>query len=382
VLPRSHAPHHCPHQLDEAREAAVLALRRLHPTWGPRKMKAWLDDNRPFQGPVIPGGGEGAQPGLLAGTWPAASTIGDLLDRHGLVAERRVRRRVTPTTAPFAGCAAANDLWAMDFKGWTRTGDGQRVDPLTVQDQASRYLLAVTAVAQTDTEHVQAVLATLFREYGRPKALRSDNGPPFGSTGLGRLSGLSVWLITCGVLPDHTDPASPQQNGRLERMHRDLKAETMAPAAASARQQSKRFKAFQQTYNHDRPHEGLGQKTPASQYVVAEPRAWNGRPMPPEYGDEVTVRKVRSNGEIKWRGGLVYLNSALAGQPVGLTEQDDGNWTIAFGPVPLGTLTRDGTVQRLSPPGGKRRRAGLPFGPCRDPLPHPTTPETVTHHAG
>lgn len=203
---RSHAPHRCPHALEEARREAVLAVRRRHPTWGPKKVKAWLERRRPET------------------QWPAASSIGELFAREGLTVPRRRRRHAPPRTAPFAGCTAPHDVWSMDFKGWFLTGDGQRCDPLTVQDQASRYLVRVVAVERMDVGHVWPVLAAAFREHGLPRVIRSDNGAPFASTGAGGLSALSVRLIKAGVVPERTDPASPQQNGRLERLHRTLKA--------------------------------------------------------------------------------------------------------------------------------------------------------------
>jgi putative transposase len=265
----------------------------------------------------------------------------------------------------------------MDFKGWFRTSDGQRIDPFTLQDQASRFLLRLVPVAQTNTAHVQAVLETAFREYGLPKAIRSDNGPPFGSTGLGGLSQLSVWLIRCGVMPDHIDPASPQQNGRLERMHKDLKAETAAPPAGSMRAQSLRFKAFRHTYNHERPHEALGQCLPGAVYQ-ASPRRWTGKPRSPDYADDSTVRRVRSNGEIKWRGDLVYLNSALAGEPVALEAIADNGWRVSYGPVTLAIIDAQG---RLKPPHTTtvtRRRKGTAFT-STNPV---TSRKSVTHPAG
>jgi putative transposase len=356
---RSHAPVNCPHRLDGDREAAVLAVRRQHASWGPKKIKAYL---------------ERRQPTLI---WPAASTIGEALDRHGLTVPRKRRRHVLPRNRPFAACCAANDLWSMDFKGWFRTLDGTRIDPFTLQDQQSRYLLRLTPVERTDGAHVQAVLEAAFREFGLPKAIRSDNGPPFGSTGLGGLSSLSVWLLKLGVMPDHTDPASPQQNGRLERMHRDLKAETAKPPAASARAQALRFRAFRQTYNEERPHEALGLETPASHYA-ASPRPWTGRLRSPDYAGQTTVRRVRSNGEIRWRGGLVYLSTALIGEPVSIEEAGQGRWRVRYGPIELGKINQAGKIETPRGGGTTGRRSRDAFRATAS----PETAESVTHHAG
>ncbi len=342
---RSHAPHHCPHGLDDERRAAVLSVRHRYPSWGPKKVRAWLALN---------------MPGLRL---PAASTIGELFAREGLSVPRKRRRHASASLSPLKGCAAANDVWSMDFKGWFVTGDGKRCDPLTVQDQASRYLIRAVAVDRTDAAHVWPILDAAFREFGLPLAMRSDNGPPFASTGAGGLSSLAVRLIRAGVVPERIEPACPEQNGRLERLHRTLKAETASPPAATLSRQGERLARFRQIYNEDRPHEALGFATPASIYR-SSPRRWSGRLISPDYGPGTTVRRVRQSGEIKWRGGLLYLSTALSGEPVGIEETDDGTWQVSYGPVPLGILDPSGKLRR--PPAKAMRRRN----------------ESVTHHAG
>ena len=214
---RSRAPGRRPHAVSDEIAAACLAVRRAHPRWGPVKVRAWL---------------ERRDPGVA---WPAASTIGALFDREGLTVKRRLRRRAPPRTAPFAACRAANDVWCIDFKGWFRTGDGARCEPLTLSDAHSRYLLRCQAVARADAAHVWPILDAAFREHGLPVALRSDNGAPFASTGAGGLSRLSVLAIKAGVRPERIAPGKPQQNGRHERLHLTLKQETASPPAASLR---------------------------------------------------------------------------------------------------------------------------------------------------
>jgi transposase InsO family protein len=356
---RSHAPHSRPHALSKSVGEAVVALRRAKPTWGPKKLKRRLELDHPRTG------------------WPAASTIGDLLARTGLSVRRKRVRHAPPRTAPLAHCKEANDTWAVDFKGWFRTIDGSRCDPLTIQDQASRYLIRLVAVERMDGEHVWAVLDAAFREFGLPKAIRSDNGSPFASTGAGGLSALSVRLIKAGVLPERIAPASPQQNGRLERLHLTLKQDTASPPAASLRAQAHRFRTFRRVYNEERPHEALGLAVPAELYA-ASTRSWSGRLRSPEYADGVVVRRVRTNGEIKWRGALVWLSSALIGEPVGIEEGEDGLWRVRFGPVLLGTIDASGRLRRP-----RAARAASSVRALRTSgAPQERIGNSVTHHAG
>jgi len=315
----SRAPHSHPNQtaLEVARQ--VERAKRAHPTWGPRKLIPWLQERHPQV------------------SWPAPSTAGGILQRAGLVQRRRRIQRTAPWSQPFASADAPNDVWSIDFKGWFRTGDGWRCDPLTVADAASRYLLVCDGLQQPRGPAVQRVLERAFREYGLPRAIRSDNGPPFASTGLGGLSPLAVWWIKLGVVPERIAPGHPEQNGRLERLHRTLNAETASPARATLRAQQRAFDAFRRHYNQERPHEALGQQPPASFYSPS-PRRYPSSVPEPVYESEVLVRRVRSNGEIKWKGNMVYLSEALRCEPVGLAPEDDRFWTIRFGPLQIGVL--------------------------------------------
>jgi putative transposase len=337
LIERSRAPLNHPHALSETITEACLAVRRAHPTWGPVKIRAWLARRAPQT------------------EWPAASTIGALFDRTGLTVKRRLRHRSPPSSVPFAHCGAANDVWCMDFKGWFRTGDGTHCEPFTLSDAHSRYLLRCQVVARTDDDHVWPVLDAAFREFGLPKSLRSDNGAPFASHGAGGLSKLSVKVIKAGVMPERIAPAKPQQNGRLERLHLTLLQDTAHPPARSLRQQIERFKAFQQLYNEERPHEALGNDTPAERYQLS-PRPWDGILREPEYSDGYAVRRVRHNGEIRWRNGTVYVSAALVGEPVGLAENEaDGSSAVSYGPIVLGVIAHGS--DRLRKP--KRRTRGL-----------------------
>jgi transposase InsO family protein len=283
--------------------------------------------------------------------WPAASSIGSLFDREGLTVRRRLRRRVPPSSAPFAACGGANDLWCIDFKGWFLTGDGTHCEPLTLSDAYSRYLLRCQAMGRNDDDHVWPVVAAAFREFGLPKALRSDNGPPFASCGAGGLSKLSVKVIKAGVRPERIAPGKPQQNGRLERLHLTLLQDTANPPARSLRQQLERLQLFQRLYNEERPHEALGNDTPAEHYALS-PRRWDGVLREPAYDADQEIRRVRHSGEIKWRGNTIYIGTALIGEPIGLLENEAGTWSVCYGPIALGVIAHG--ADRLQKP--KRQR--------------------------
>jgi putative transposase len=325
---RSHAPLQHGQAHEVAVVQAVLGLRQRWPHWGPKKLRVKLVELHP-ELPV-----------------PAASTIGEWLRREGVVGRSRRRRRCPPYTQPFAAVSAANDVWCTDFKGWFRTGDGRRCDPFTLTDARSRYLLRCQAVARPDEENVRPIFEAAFKEHGLPLAIRSDNGPPFASSGVGGLSRLAVWWIKLGIQPERIVPGKPQQNGRHERVHRTLNQETATPPAASLPAQQQRFEAFRAVYNNERPHEALGQKTPASLYRPS-PRAYPDRVEDPHYGDDVAVRRVRSTGQIKWAGELIFVGEALVGEPVGILETESGDWRVRYADVELGYIHPQ--WRRLSP---------------------------------
>jgi len=335
---RSHAAHHHPHAVSEATENLIIDLRRRYPTWGPRKLRDRLDKIDPGQ------------------AWPVLSTIGEVLRRHGLTVPRR-RRRVSPIDSrPFADIEGPNDTWCVDYKGWFRTGDGQRCDPLTISDAHSRYLLRCQVVRRVDERCARPLIEATFREYGLPRAIRSDNGPPFASVGVGGLSRLSVWWIKLGIRPERITPGRPCENGRHERMHGTLKRDACEPPASSGRAQQRRFDEFRGIYNNERPHEALGDVAPNTIYRPS-PRAYPERLPEIVYPDHWQIRMTRSNGEIKWRGERLLIGEALVGEPLGLEESDGGNWRVHFGPVHLGTINQAGQFQRNHAP--RRGRAPL-----------------------
>jgi putative transposase len=263
---------------------------------------------------------------------------------------------VLPHDSPLSPALAANDVWGIDFKGWFRTGDGARCEPLSLSDLASRYVLRLQALERIDGEQVWTILETAFFEFGLPRVMRSDNGTPFASVAAGGLSRLGVRLIKAGIVPERITPGRPQQNGRHERMHLTLKQDTASPPAQTLCQQQQRFDVFRTTFNQERPHEALGQ-TPPAQHYDPPPRPYSGRLREPDYADGQTVRRVRRNGQIKWRGDCLFLSEALIGEPVGLRETNDGIFEVKYGPIVLGSIDQDGKFTA--------RKAGSVAGPAR-----------------
>jgi transposase InsO family protein len=312
----SRAPERHPNQTEREVEEEILALRGRHMRWGPRKLRRYLQDRRPQR------------------AWPAASTIGELLKREGLVVERRPRPKTPPYTQPFAAAASPNQVWCADFKGWFRTQDGERIDPLTMTDAHSRYLLRCQAVEKADTEAVRAICEAAFREYGLPGAIRTDNGAPFASRAIAGLSRLSVYWMKLGIVPERIAAGHPEQNGRHERMHRTLKEETATPGAANRRAQQRAFDRFRREYNEERPHEALGQQTPSSRYRPS-PRLYPERLPEPEYDSGLEVRRVYPHGQFFWQGHDVFLSKALAGERIGLESVEDDYWCVYFAEFPL-----------------------------------------------
>jgi transposase InsO family protein len=325
---RSRAPHR--HGKATAAELVVriIEARKRKPYWGPKKLLAVLGKEDP------------------AAEWPAASTVADILRREGLSERRRRRRRALTMDQPFADVAAANDAWCIDFKGWFRTGDGRRCDPLTVSDAFSRYVLGLEIVAPV-TAAVEKVMDRLFREHGLPRAIRSDNGAPFASTGAGGLTRLSARWAKMGIRLERIYPGRPQQNGRHERMHGTLKPEACSPPQKTPAAQQRRFDRFRQEFNNERPHEALGQIPPSAFYISSD-RPFPERLEDPSYAVEEQVRRVRTTGEIKWRGGFVFISEALIGEAVAVQEREDGHWLVHFADIPLVLIDRyTGKVARF-----------------------------------
>lgn len=309
-------PHTQPHQTPAALVEAIIGMKHQHPSFGPKKIRDRLRAVAPEQ------------------AWPVDSTVGVILKRAGLVRPRRLRRRVPADPHGLTPGTATAPTWSADFKGDFPLGTGERCYPLTVMDQASRYLLRCQGVLTPTTAAVQPWFAWLFHEHGLPTTIRTDNGPPFASTALGGLSRLAAWWVRLGIRPERIRPGQPSENGGHERMHRALKAAVGPPAATLAAQQE-RFAAFVAEYNWARSHEALGRQTPGSVYQ-GSPRPYPAKVPPIEYAPGTLVRQVRQNGEIRWRGHLVYLSEVLAQEPVGFTPIDEGTWAVHYSFHPLG----------------------------------------------
>lgn len=324
---RSRAPHHCPHAMSEHVAGLICEARGAHPSWGPVKLLDWLAPRHPDI------------------DWPAPSTAGDLLVRHGLVKKRRRRRLyehpgvVAPTTR------RPNDLWTADFKGHFRTGNGIYCYPLTVADLHTRFLIGCHGLLSTKGVGVRAVFDRLFREFGLPRAIRTDNGIPFATVAIHGLSPLNVWWMQLGIQHQRILPAHPQQNGAHERMHKTLKGEAIRPPRATLRSQQRAFDAFRDEYNNERPHDALRGCTPSDLYRPST-RTYTGVLPSVEYPGHFIVKRATNAGTFRFKKRLLFIANALIHHPIGLEEVDDGVWSIYFCRVLLGRLDERDYVLR------------------------------------
>ena len=324
LLDRSRRPLRSPLRVSEALSQVILEERRLHPTWGPRKLRVALSRKH-------------------AGVrWPSTTTIGEILKRNGLVVGRHRRRLVTPHTQPLRHAIRPNALWCADFKGQFRLGNGRYCYPLTVTDACSRMILGCTSLESTKEDETVPAFAEVFRQWGLPSAIRTDNGVPFACAGapLG-LSRLSVWLRRLGVDHERIEKGHPEQNGRHERMHRTLKAETTRPPGFNHLQQQERFDRFSDEFNRERPHEALDDDTPASRHEVSE-RAYPTDLPDPVYPLHDDVCRVTSSGHLRLPGGRqaprVFISIVFAGEMLGIRELDDDRWLVSFLEHDLGVV--------------------------------------------
>ena len=331
---QSRAPKHIPHRTTNEAVEAIVAMRRRYPNWGPKKLKDVLEAE-------------------LGHVFPASSTIGDILRKHGFVSHRPQRHRYVSRPTGLQQTQSANDVWCADYKGQFRLGDGSYCYPLTITDQHSRFLLACEGMGAIREEQAREVFEDVFRERGLPLAVRTDNGVPFATTGLAGLSRLSVYWMLLGIQHERIRPSHPEENGRHERMHRTLKLETTRPARANLLQQQEQFDAFRDRFNTKRPHEALDMKRPAQVYTSSQ------RPYPhalpePSYPLHDDVLYATKTGHLRVPGrGSVYIAGALAGQPLGIREESDGKWLVSFLDLNLGHIAKSRTFEPFTlPPQG------------------------------
>ena len=294
---------------------AIVDARIKHPTWGPKKLLEII--------------------GKHYDDLPAISTTADILKRNGFITSGKRRFRRYHPGCPQTITAAPNDIWTADYKGHFKTRNGLYCYPLTVCDMHSRYLLGCDAHEAISLHQTKSQFTKLFREYGLPQRIRTDNGVPFASSAIARLSALSVWWIKLGIYPEQIEPGKPQQNGKHERMHLTLKKEATIPPEKNLTEQQKRFNLFRKEYNTERPHEALDMKTPSSIYVPSE------REMPKklkhyEYPLNFEVRRVSRNSGIRWRKRWVQISSTLAEEYIGFEEIEDGIHNVYFCDILIG----------------------------------------------
>jgi len=341
VAEHSRRPKTSPNAIPPEVEDLIVAARKRYPKWGPRKLRARIVE---------------LNPGCYV---PSASVIAKILKRRGLTTKRQRRRRAPAlgVVAPFSGCEAPNSVWCIDFKGWFVTSDGLRCYPLTLIDAFSRYLLRCEALLDPNGKEVKQILESAFTEFGLPAAIRSDGGPPFASTGPARLTELSVWLLRLGLRIEIIAPGRPQQNGRLERFHRTLKAETTTPAANDCPAQQRVFDLWRGEYNHERPHEALGQRCPGRIYTPS--RHTYPRPLVKrDFEPCADIARVDRNGFIKWLQRNVFISSALKYEYVELDFDPDvdSRRVVRWGNIHLGHLDEHQREHGLIYP---RRRRGV-----------------------
>ena len=346
LMDRSRRAHESPHATDPEVLATLIRLRQRHPRWGAKKLLTVAARQEP------------------KAAWPCPSTVAAHLKTRGLITVRR--RRQPPVVIPSsrAPMTHANEVWTTDYKGEFLTGDGRYCYPLTVRDGFSRFVLRCDALLAHTLAVTRPRFERAFAEYGLPERVRSDNGPPFGGPGLGRLSSLAVWWIRLGIVPERIDPGHPEQNGSHEQFHAVLKADTARPPAATALAQQRRFRRFCAEYNHERPHEALDQAVPATHYQPS-PRSLPRRLPPLEYPGHAEIRRVDQNGYVSWHHPL-FVSAALGGEAVAFEEVDDGIWTVTFATIVLGRFDeRQHRIHPIAPISAGRSASSAGSAPDR-----------------
>lgn len=315
--PRAHFGH--PHETNAEVKDYILKAKTRYSNWGPRKIKQWLELKFPDY------------------SWPAASTIGEILKKHGLVKDRKKRKKTPPHSQPFIDCTASNEVWSADFKGHFKLGNLQYCYPLTISDNYSRFLIECKCLPSPTLKAVKESFERIFKQYGLPKAIKTDNGIPFASVGIGGLSQLSIWWLKLGITPERILPGHPEQNGRHERMHRTLKEETTKPSKPTMRAQQVAMSQFKEEYNYERPHEALVNRRPADVYERST-RAYPSKLPQVEYDASFMTKKVKANGEIKMGGKEIYVGSNLGSELIGLKAIENEQYLVYFTTLNIGIL--------------------------------------------
>jgi transposase InsO family protein len=323
---RSHAVLEHPFRISAEVQGRILALKQQHPDYGPRLIHDRLVQHEPLM------------------HWPAASSIGQLLKRHGLVRRRRRRnhdRERAQLNSHLTKASEPNLVWTADFKGQFRlnTGFGIYCYPLTVMDLNSHFALGIRALDKTSVEPTKQAFIRVFREYGLPQVIRTDNGVPFSQpNAIGRLGKLALWWVRLGIKPEHIRPARPAENGAHERFHRTLKAATAKPASASLKSQQRRFDDFRAEYNDHRPHSSLPSRRPPGDFYARSPKAYPEKLPALEYPDRAIMRLVTFGGQIKWRNQRIFLSSNIVGEHVGISEEPGDSFSVTYGKLQLGRI--------------------------------------------
>jgi putative transposase len=335
---RSSRPVTSPTKISEEIETLIVAAKKTYPKWGPRKLRALLVDRYPQR------------------EWPSASCMNEILKRHGLTKPRRKRRRTPlPVTAPFKRCEAPNAVWCIDFKGKFRTRDGTWCHVLTLVDAYSRYLLRAELLVEPTGPNVERILESAFQEFGLPAAMRSDNGPPFASTGAGGLTMLSVWWLRLGIELQRIEPGKPQQNGRLERVHLTLE-EVVAEPAANPTAQQRAIDLWRYEYNEVRPHEALHMKAPAAVFAPSK-RHYPRKLIEPMQWEPDEIYALDKQGRLRWKHRWIHISSALARQCVQVGYLDDfERLSVNYGSIFLGTIDTRALDRGLRIPRRRRKR--------------------------
>jgi transposase InsO family protein len=332
---QSKAPHNPRHSYSRETIEMALKFKYQKRKWGPKKIIERLRREYPRI------------------DWPSPTRLYEIFKEHNLVQPKRIRSRV-PATHPLGELNGCNDVWIVDFKGWFLTQDGNKCEPLTITDGHSRFLIKCQHLPSKTVDSVWPVFMEAFQEFGLPKRIRTDNGTPFGCLGVGRLTKLSVNLIKAGVVPEWINPGHPEENGRHERFHLTLKKAIADPSAKTFSQQIKQMRAFEEEYNFERPHEALNMKTPGECYYKSNNK-WDGILRSPLYDtDEMIVRKVGQNGCIWIKQVESYIGQTLAGEYIGMKENEQGEKEVFYGPIYLGKLKAG--RNRIEKPVAKRKK--------------------------